>query len=231
MGFHHTSSIAHSTVCTVMAALTSSVWSARSEKRHDAIARDRDVVLARLDSIELAISQILARLDDTFNQAQQLTLRPEGVQGDCPSVKVVSELQGRIERMELLLFHTSLDQFAVLDDEIKQVLPQLRDKRSLEAPSQPDCEPSPSKALGGMYGLIGQPPGLVAQEFGDSLRVKLDFERHVGASVCQPSTLEQEGCFSGYHSNVFGLSRCSSSTGGRSFSRRFGFRSAGGRWV
>ena len=116
--------------------VASSMWPARNHKRHLAQARDMEKVHLRLDNIEHRLAQIVTTLERSCDQADRL----QADEADNVLTDTVQELSTRIERIELLLLRTPLDDFSILDTHIAKLLPTMA---SRAPPAQPEVELSP----------------------------------------------------------------------------------------
>ena len=100
---------------------TPTMWPARREKRQVAVARDMTVIIHRLESLEIAISSLTAKVDAVAscgtNTYQKIT---DDVHQE------VHDISAHISRMELLPFRTSLENDAKVDAEIAELVPSTR---------------------------------------------------------------------------------------------------------
>ena len=120
--------------------------------------RDLSSIDSRLCQIESTLSQVTAKLGKLFV--------PSNDKEHTDPLNVASELSTRMDRMELLLFRTSLEDLQCIDKEIEQLVPGLQSSFSDELvpdtnkqlwkidEMEPEVESSPSK-----------PPGLEASHF------------------------------------------------------------------
>ncbi|CAE8625239.1 unnamed protein product [Polarella glacialis] len=130
-----------------------SSWPMRNEHRHVAVARDFNILISRLDNRESAIAVMTSKLENLHHE-----LLPKiNASDECKDIPCLSrqvhDVSGRIDRMEFLLFRSSLQDFAKLDEEITALLPRLQDQLLQE---RPDFEPSPERPST----LRSDPPGL-----------------------------------------------------------------------
>ena len=127
---------------------TPGLCSARSQKRHAAVSRDMLNIQRRLDEL----SSFTKAMDFKFDAIlEHITGSP--AQKSSPLGDVTSEMRDvteRINRMELLLLRTSLEDFRTLDQEIEQLLPKTVPSSEIkkdESSSEPEIEESPNKIL------------------------------------------------------------------------------------
>ena len=106
------SSVQNGGVCT-------SVWSARHAKRHAAVTRDMENICHRLDSIESSIAMLSAKFDSMYVDGTNTQVPTVG---DCVETSSFSQ---RLDRLEILLFRTSVEDFSTIDKEIAQLMPRV----------------------------------------------------------------------------------------------------------
>ena len=137
-----------------MPTMPTSMWPTRHVRRHEAVARDHELLMQRLDRIEDSLLSLSTRLDD-FTDAQMTSDRRMtslSAQERVTTHDVQQSMQTRLDKLELLLFRTSLHDFAKLDEEIHCLRANSHDSAM---PTQPDAEISPGQA-----NIICTPPGL-----------------------------------------------------------------------
>jgi hypothetical protein len=113
-----------------------SAWPVRNERRQAAVSRDMNKVEARLLRIESSLELISGKLRDVCNI----------IQNDMPTSKQLmapmetcDPLESRIDKLELLLLRTSLEDFRTLDRDIIKFMPRIVESASIE----PDFEAYP----------------------------------------------------------------------------------------
>jgi len=127
--------------------LASSVWSARYQKRHAAITRDKTYLVSRLCSIESAISNLDAKVDEilaTLNSSYLPVADAYSRYDRTPFCQRlddnIEEIAARLDPMELLLFRTSLTDSASLDDDIAASMPKVFRMQVLPFPVEKEPE-------------------------------------------------------------------------------------------
>ena len=104
-----------------------SEWAHRRGRRLAAAARDEGRLDARLVSIEAALRELGAQVGATFDLMKTLPDAvhvPPGLESARQDVEV-GEVRRRLEKVEILLFRTSLLEWRALDNEIVALLPKL----------------------------------------------------------------------------------------------------------
>ena len=106
-----------------------SVWPARHLRREAAVSPDRSRVEERFGKMESALGMIDTKIDKLLSALGQTPLGPREDRG--PSLQ---DIACRVERMELLLFRTSIKHFETTSEEIRRILPKTMAK-------QPEFQP------------------------------------------------------------------------------------------
>ena len=112
-----------------MANDTPSKWKTRHEKRHVAICRDIDKLETSLMGVESALASVHSKLDALLQQGglakhegQEANYKTLSATDDTVHV-LVHDLEVRLDRMELLLFRASVNDFDMLDKKLSNILP------------------------------------------------------------------------------------------------------------
>ena len=111
-----------------------SSWPVRNQRMHEAaLALHYDVVKQlseisiRLSGIEDRISRLEAHTDAKFDNYDP------------------GNTTARLDRLEILLFRTHVEDFGPIDEEMKKLLPQTQDVATLYQEAEPEQEASPLK--------------------------------------------------------------------------------------
>ena len=107
-----------------------SLWSVRHHRRHAAVSRDVVAITKKVTGLELQVSSVGMKLDLVLTKLDKLVaMQPPGMkQGSDTEMFIKEKLQSnasRIDRLELLLFRTSMRDFATLDAKIEESLPKI----------------------------------------------------------------------------------------------------------
>ena len=112
-----------------MAYDTPSMWKTRHEKRHVAVCRDMDKLETRLMGVESALASVHSKLDAFLQQGglakhegQEANYKTLSATDDTVHV-LAQDLEVRLDRMELLLFRASVNDFEMLDKKLWNELP------------------------------------------------------------------------------------------------------------
>jgi hypothetical protein len=99
------------------------LWAVRNQRRRTAMARDMLAIQGRLDTLAAESSITNDKLDVLTSMITKLLVQ------DSPLMKnaqcKVQEVSSRVGRMKMLLLQASLEEFAMIDNQIASVLPKI----------------------------------------------------------------------------------------------------------
>ena len=115
-----------------------SMWPTRQRRRDAAIARDRARVEARFADLEKSVANIDAKIDRLLART---TCPPPGLPLVHDRNHDIDDIGTRLDRLEILLFRTSLPDFHMLDEKMTNMMAEVKPDCAVE----PEAENTPEK--------------------------------------------------------------------------------------